>query len=212
MTTSQNIPTPTVATNAVSTLGIVLAGGKSSRMGRDKAALCIDGEPLLLRARQQLLAAGCGQVLMSGAPRAEWPETSIADALPETGPVGGIISTLHWARQHAPASSALLFIPVDAPLLSPALLHDMLITADTDGCRLDQSPLPLVIKPTDRVLNRCAAILSDLQSGRSCSIKHLIAPLDLVTYPMTNVIKSQLINVNTPTEWEGLCRELENRT
>ena len=211
MTTSQNIPTPTVATDTVGTLGVVLAGGKSSRMGRDKAALCIDGEPLLLRARQRLLAAGCAQVFMSGAPRAEWPDESIADLAPGSGPVGGIISAIHQLTPHINPALTLLFIPVDAPLLSPALLRTLIEQAADDGCVIDDTPLPVALRITAAVLAQCASTLPALLVGESRSIKRFLQPLQLAHLPQTAAIKPQLTNVNTPAEWEGLYRELENR-
>ena len=48
--------------------GVVLAGGKSSRMGEDKAQLVWQGETLLDRARQCLRTAGWDDVLVSGRP------------------------------------------------------------------------------------------------------------------------------------------------
>ena len=211
MTTSQNIRTPTANTNAIDAIGIVLAGGQSSRMGRDKALLCIAGEPLLLRARQRLLAAGCAQVFMSGAPRPEWPDESIADLAPGSGPVGGIISAIHQLTPHTSPALTLLFIPVDAPLLSPALLRTLVEQAADDGCVIDDTPLPVALRITAAVLAQCASTLPALLAGESRSIKRFLQPLQLAHLPRTAAIKPQLTNVNTPAEWEGLYRELENR-
>ena len=208
MTTSR--PTP-----ATKTIGVILAGGQSSRMGQDKATLRIAGESLLLRARRILLAAGCDEVLLSGYPRQDWPDAHIPDRHPGTGPVGGIVSTLYdAATHHDHPSPCLLFIPVDAPLLSPTLLASMLhkATKCAAGCRIAHSPLPVVLKSTEHVLKQCALAMSALASGQSCSVKRFVEPLDLIAFDDNESIKAQLVNVNTPAEWEGLLRELETCT
>ncbi|HEU0230989.1 MAG TPA: NTP transferase domain-containing protein, partial [Burkholderiaceae bacterium] len=59
-----------------SVYGLVLAGGASRRMGRDKAALELDGEPLLRRAVARLRLA-LAEVIVVGAP-------TFAPLVPET--------------------------------------------------------------------------------------------------------------------------------
>lgn len=201
-------------TAVTESIGVILAGGLSSRMGKDKAALCIDGESLLLRARRTLLAAGCDRVWLSGRPRVDWSDTSIPDRLPAAGPVGGIMSVLQGAVADGMAAKNMLFIPVDAPLLSPELLASLLQAAqgNGDGARTPASPLPVVLKTTEAVLQRCEQVFADLESGRSCSVKRFIEPLHLIEIDHTDAIASQLINVNTPAQWEGLLHELEIRT
>ena len=203
-----NLLTPTVATNSI---GVVLAGGKSSRMGYDKALLRFDNTPLLLHARALLQAAGCSQVLMSGAPRPEWLDKSISDLAPSSGPVGGIISVIHQITRHARPELMMLFIPVDAPLLSPELLRALMDKTEVDGCIIDDTPLPVALRITNAVLTQCSATLPDLLAGKSRSIKCFLQPLRLAHLSQTGAIKPQLTNVNTPVEWEGVCRELENR-
>ncbi len=199
---------PTVATDVV---GVILAGGMSSRMGKDKASLFLDGESLLLRARNALLKAGCHEVLLSGHVRPEWESRVVPDRFSQVGPVGGIVSTLQALTESANSSITVLFVPVDAPLLSSDLLLSMLAAASDNGCRIDSSPLPAVVKTTDTVSARCEAIVADIQAGRSCSVKRFMEPLELASIHATAAIKKQLINVNTPAEWEGLRREFENR-
>ena len=46
--------------------GVVFAGGRSRRMGRDKAFLTIGGTTLVRRQVALLGAAGCNELLISG--------------------------------------------------------------------------------------------------------------------------------------------------
>lgn len=194
------------------TIGVVLAGGKSSRMGIDKATLELSGEPLLLRARNILLMAGCSRVLLSGAPRPNWPDEPIKDLVPESGPVGGIVSALLTISGNSIVPLTVVFVPVDTPLLSPELIQQMLPDIqEHDGCSIEDTPLPVALRITNAVLNQCSATLPNLLEGKSQSIKRFLQPLHLSQLSQTEAIKQQLTNVNTPVEWEGLCRELENR-
>ena len=77
-------------------LGAVLAGGRSSRFGGDKALARLHGETLLERAYREL-SAQCDKVVVVG--RDDAPGLSIAD-WPKAGlgPLGGIAAALRHAR------------------------------------------------------------------------------------------------------------------
>ena len=206
-----NPPPAAAATESVGAewVGVILAGGKSSRMGQDKAALQLGGESLLQRAQKTLQATGCGLVLLSGQPRPDWRGSNIPDLAPGTGPVGGIISVLQAV---ATQSATVVFIPVDAPLLSPDLLQMLLTQAQKDdGCTIEGTPLPLGLRTTPAVMQQCAATLRALQAGESRSVKQFLLPLQLARIQQTDAIRPCLSNVNTPAEWEGLRCEFENR-
>src|SRR5437763_16777997 len=70
---------------------VVLAGGKSSRMGRPKALLLFDNEPLIAHI-VGALQHGFGEVVVVAAPGQELPSLPVKlvrDAVPFQGPVGG---------------------------------------------------------------------------------------------------------------------------
>ena len=102
-------------------LGVVLAGGQSSRFGSDKALAELAGHTLLARA-VDLLSGWCEHVVVAGR------ETAPAPTLPDwpqagMGPLGGIAAALHLATDQGYAT--VLSIGVDAPDLPedlPALL------------------------------------------------------------------------------------------
>ncbi len=76
--------------------GFVLAGGKSSRMGRDKALLEIDGESLIARATRLVRAVLSEPVVIVSTPGYEALGLKIvADDFPGYGPLGGIATALH---------------------------------------------------------------------------------------------------------------------
>lgn len=99
--------------------GVVLAGGKSTRMGQDKALLEIDGKPLLLHAVERL-RPHVRELLVIGEPRKYghiWPSV-LPDEIPGLGPLGGIVTAMGAARH-----DRLLVLAVDVPGVNAELLE-----------------------------------------------------------------------------------------
>jgi molybdopterin-guanine dinucleotide biosynthesis protein A len=79
--------------------GFILAGGASSRMGRDKALLELDGVPLVVRtARLVTSVAGSATVIGDSAAYRSLGLRTIADDWPGAGPLGGIATALRSSR------------------------------------------------------------------------------------------------------------------
>ncbi|MFZ1692426.1 MAG: molybdenum cofactor guanylyltransferase [Flavobacteriales bacterium] len=99
--------------------GVVLAGGRSSRMGRDKALIEIDGRSLLDRALDKL-DAHCAELLVIGEP-GKYGHVGpfvIADEWPGKGPLGGIATAMRYA-----SNDKLLVIACDMPALNDRLFE-----------------------------------------------------------------------------------------
>lgn len=107
---------------------VILAGGKSSRMGRDKAWLEIDGQSLLARQIQLVREAGAHEVFISGRANANYAEFDcrvLQDQLVGAGPLGGIESALAVTP-----SSLLLVLAVDMPRMTPEFLRQLWSNCD----------------------------------------------------------------------------------
>lgn len=108
--------------------GVVLAGGRSTRMGRDKAFLRRGGETLVRRQTGLLRAAGCTDVLISGRPGVDYgvPDArTIIDAVENAGPLAGLVAALE-AMHH----ERLLVLAVDLPAMSPQFLQRLAAWGD----------------------------------------------------------------------------------
>ena len=101
----------------------ILAGGKSSRMGTDKALIEINGQPLIERALHAVGQVTARQMILSNNPeRFSYPGVPVyPDLIPGKGPLGGIYTALtHALTPH------ILVVAVDMPHLVPALLAHLL--------------------------------------------------------------------------------------
>ena len=103
--------------------GAVMAGGKSRRLGQDKALLAINGQTLLGRALATLAKVTAEQLVI-GPPDRERHAGSVtvrADEYPDSGPLGGIYTALGAA-----SFGHVLVVACDMPFLSAELLRYLL--------------------------------------------------------------------------------------
>ena len=103
--------------------GLILAGGKSSRFGTDKALSSYNGISLLERTIGLLREAGLEPIIVTreGADYA-FTETSILrDELPEKGPLGGIYTALSFLE-----GVSFMVLTCDMPLLTSGVLKSLI--------------------------------------------------------------------------------------
>jgi molybdopterin-guanine dinucleotide biosynthesis protein A len=103
--------------------GVLLVGGASTRFGSPKALARLgeEGETLAERA-WRVLGEACDEVLAVGkaADALPLPFPVLDDGVTERAPVFGVIAGLRAARH-----DVVVFVPVDCPLLRPALLQEL---------------------------------------------------------------------------------------
>ena len=105
-------------------LGAILAGGRSTRFGSDKALATLDGRALIDRVADALGPQVDALVVVG---RSHRGMADVADRpAADLGPLGGIAGALHHAATHG--FSQVLTVPCDAPFL-PAGVRDRLSDA-----------------------------------------------------------------------------------
>lgn len=115
---------------------IILAGGASRRMGREKAAIVVDGVTLLERAIQAVRKAGAQRIAVVGLAATSAIRTDslpgFVRLVPDTqvglGPLSGIIAGLTFLRdqrQHGDDDRACIVVACDHPELDPTELGDL---------------------------------------------------------------------------------------
>lgn len=108
---------------------VILCGGRSRRMGRDKALLPVNGEPLLMRQIRLVWSLKPTELFLSvRAEAGAVPNVGTAeniqllpDAHPECGPLGGIATALESI-----STNHVLFLAVDMPRMSAKVLRSLL--------------------------------------------------------------------------------------
>lgn len=97
--------------------GFVLAGGKSLRMGQDKAFVSWEGQTLLHRALEVVGAVASPVRIVGGKVQFAGYGDVVEDVFPDRGPLGGIHAALR-----ATDEDLNLVLAVDLPLVTPKLL------------------------------------------------------------------------------------------
>jgi len=128
--------------------GFILAGGKSSRMGTDKALIVFQNEPLLGRMKNRIEPL-CSQVFISGSnpEYAGFDVPLIPDVFPECGPISGLYSCLKFS-----SSEWNLIVSVDSPFVNEELFNLLISHATDSDCVIPQHILG--IEPLIGIYNK----------------------------------------------------------
>ncbi|HEY7348915.1 MAG TPA: molybdenum cofactor guanylyltransferase [Ktedonobacterales bacterium] len=189
--------------------GAVLAGGQSRRMGSDKAALLIQGEPLLRRTTR-LIRAITPEVAIIGSPEraALVPDVPIIpDRWPNQGPLGGIATALHTL-----AGEAVLVVGCDMPFLNPELLRYLITLADGYDAVLARAdgkahPLHAVYQRGCLPVIEAQLLAGDLRVQRFLATLavRFVEGAELDRFDPRHL---SMFNANTPQEWEQALQML----
>ena len=112
-------------------IGVLLAGGRSSRMGGgDKGLLPLGGRPLLAHVADRAQAQVDRLVLNANGDPARFAALGLEvapDTVPDfAGPLAGVLAALEWARDRAPDARFVVSFPADSPFLPRDLASRLL--------------------------------------------------------------------------------------
>ena len=185
--------------------GAILAGGRSSRMGQDKAMMRLPapGGRMMIEHVLDALAAVCERIVIVGAqsPGLDREYLTIMDARPGIGPLSGIHALLASGIDE---NGQYLICPCDVPLITPELLRMLLRPPDAMATvfRIDGNehiePLPL------RISADAAPIAAKLLDERDPAVWRLLQLLEPEIIPVSTTDAFQLHNVNTPADYDRL--------
>jgi molybdopterin-guanine dinucleotide biosynthesis protein A len=188
--------------------GLVLAGGRSTRMERDKAALAYHGHSQLAHAvdlvtpHVQRAFVSVREEQRAEPERARFPQ--IVDRLEEGGPIAGIV-----AAQAEHPDVAWLVLACDLPFLDAATVKHLVWARNADRQATayrsshDGLPEPLcaIYEPSSR-----AALSAYVAEGRRCPRKFLLQAANVSLLDEPN--PQALDNVNTPDEYRSALATL----
>ena len=170
---------------------VILAGGKSKRMGRDKSRIRLGRRTLLGHARAAVADADLK------------PRVVATDLQPGLGPLGGIATALRSAKH-----SRVLFLGCDMPFMTGELIKEFL-SAATDGIgpiftrHKKGVGFPFVLRRSDLVL-----VGKQMDCG-ALSLQRLAKRLKAREWQPPASQVSELFNINTPADLAEAKRRLK---
>ncbi len=192
-------------------VGLLLAGGDSSRMGQQKARLQIKGQEAWVHLANKMLAAGCGRVLMAIPSGLQDPLTPMAPehvelhVVPESQRQRGAIGSLAHLITHLQVENwsdveSLLIAPVDHPYVATETLHHLLggghaVAIPTHGGKRGH---PIVLRAD------VAARLQDLQG----TLKTLTRDPEIGAIEIPVPDETILWNLDLPEDYDRFTRRL----
>ena len=176
-------------------IGIVLAGGQSRRMGRDKALLEY-GASTLLRHQVDTLAQICGRVVVSG-------DYAGYDCLRDIRPGMGPLSGMHAAAKRFSAH-ALLFLPVDMPAMTAPALRKLL--AHGGPCHFDRQPLPCLFPDAPALATAIENMWHFGEAGNAVHALHRAMASQMLVFSEAMAFE----NINTPEHWKRFKPSIES--
>ena len=203
-------------TNHYKIRAVILCGGKSRRMGTDKAMLTAEGTPNAVRLLRALSGedSPCTDVWLSIGTGESYPEIhaqKVSDRFPGCGPMGGLEAALTVCREEY-----LFITPVDTPF-ADAQMASELMTYMTDASQ--QRDAVLVIDGEGRPQTLLGiyhkrvlpALTQRLADGRKekLRIRDFLKELDVVyvnAEALTDGVRKST-NCNTPQEWQKLMKQ-----
>ncbi|MBN8951555.1 MULTISPECIES: molybdenum cofactor guanylyltransferase MobA [unclassified Rhizobium] len=104
---------------------VLLAGGRSSRMGTNKAFVSLAGESLLARVSSKVARQQHRPIALNA--DADWPDTLemalVPDRIPgKLGPLAGVLAAMQDTLSRYPQVSHVATIPIDTPFFPPDLV------------------------------------------------------------------------------------------
>jgi molybdenum cofactor guanylyltransferase len=188
---------------------VILTGGRSQRMGQDKARLMLDGKPLIARQIELARELGATEVFISGHAETEYDSLRcpvIRDRVADAGPLAGIESALS-----ASCTPLLLVLAVDMPKMTTSPLQTLLVCCnETRGAipRFNQHVEPLAaIYPRSAL--KIAQELLDAGRYTARNFAERCVEFNLATFIDLRAEDSvYFTNWNTPQDMEKLPQNL----
>lgn len=192
--------------------GIVLAGGRSLRMGNDKAVALLGGKPLLHRVVDRLalqttgvsVNSNVGETLNLSPGTAVFPDTIEG----YVGPMAGVLAAMRRIEGHMPAATHFVTVPTDTPFF-PLDLAARLNAALTRPGQIAVASSAETLHPVFALWP--VALADDLEEWLRTDDKRRVRsfierhPFQIVDFPMaviSGLSTDPFFNINTPIDLE----------
>lgn len=169
---------------------VILAGGKSSRMGSDKAELIWNEKPLYLHQKNTALKAGFNPVVIS-----RNKNGFMQDKIMGQGPLSGVLTALD--DENIQQQQYLCVIPVDMPYITSEILQSLMVSAHKAPIICFENQIfPLMLAVSLR-----PQLKTYLKTRQS--VKGFISS-QKVFYASAKPFADNFININTSEHWKNV--------
>jgi molybdopterin-guanine dinucleotide biosynthesis protein A len=188
---------------------VILAGGRSSRMGGgDKCLLPLAGRPMIAHILDAITAQ-TGDVLINTnsdpAPFLRYGQPVLPDAIPGfQGPLAGILTGMLWSRRRHPRQAHLLTLASDVPFLPGDLVARLCRTLTQQRADIAIASSPDGTHPTIGLwpVDLAERLEHDLMEGSVRSVHQWIGSFRVAQAEFDTIA---LANINTPADLAA-CR------
>lgn len=187
-------------------LGVLLAGGRSTRYGSPKALAEVGGRTILDRALAALDGAVGDAVIVANEPDAyrSAARPIRPDVRPGTGVLGGILTATEWARERG--REAALVLACDMPFVPAALLRRLADEAAAEAVSIAASDGPRGVEPLCAVYGvDCADAIVRALDRDERAVVSFFSDVEVRRLPLEEVRRygdpaRMFFNVNRPDE------------
>lgn len=183
---------------------LLLAGGKSSRMGTNKAELLYEGRTFVENLIEKAKILGIEKIYLSGYQKAGEDVQVVYDIYPEIGPLGGLHAGLTSAQ-----TTYCLVLPVDVPQIPKDFLEELLRFHEQEVTNKEKPTLaerdgfvePLIgIYPVSMV-----SYIEERINAQRFSVFRMIQEWGCVAFK-TDISEEQIANINTREDYDRLLK------
>jgi molybdopterin-guanine dinucleotide biosynthesis protein A len=174
---------------------VILAGGKSQRMGQDKAFLDLDGQTFIERILVE--AKGLSEEVIIIANTKQYENLGVqvySDLVADAGPVGGIYTAMQIVQ-----TPYLLVLSCDIPLLKRAVLEHLI--QESIPCDVNILTTEERWQPLTAIYNSITSpVFKKALDTKSLKLRSLLLLMHLNTIACPEDLISCLDNINTPND------------
>jgi molybdenum cofactor guanylyltransferase len=192
--------------------GIILAGGRSRRMGTDKAILLFGSETLLQRVAR-IVGQTASPVIVVAAQNQALPKLPsevivVRDENPDRGPLEALAAGLRHLQKSFPPIDSAFVTACDTPLLRPAFIHGIIELLDPahDAAVPVLSDFPQPLVGVYRI--KIVPVVNELLAAGQLSLQNLLKRIDVrfVAADQLREVDPDLLslrNLNTPDDYQA---------
>ncbi|MDO5981055.1 molybdenum cofactor guanylyltransferase [Flavivirga spongiicola] len=180
--------------------GIILAGGKSSRMGTDKGFLVLNEKSFIQRSIDAIKPLVSNIIIVSDNPDYDiLSYERVTDTIKDAGPIAGICSGLDASQ-----TNYNLVLSCDIPLIKTEILEKLIMNIDTNSdiiqIESNGKAMPLIAL----YKKQCSIIFNNLLKTDEKRLRMAVSQCRVKNIPLDNNDYNTTMNVNTKEELKQL--------